>query len=171
VFVPENLLTVDGALTGFDSSAHVPQVQSHLFERLCSPLRKAQNNAADSELASLQSLRVPQLQVELLSAVSETLTIGGASSWQEAKPCARHWLVSQALELIHDHQERKLSVLEIATTLAVSERSLLYAFREQLDVSPQEYLMNHRLHLARQCLRSCDPEGATVAAIVPDCSA
>jgi AraC-like DNA-binding protein len=165
VFVPENLLIVDGESTSFASSVHVPQVQRQLFERLCSLLRNAVKNAADLEVASSQSRCVPHLHEELLSTVRRILTIGGTCSWEEARPGARHWLVSQALELIHDHQERKLSVPEIATTLTVSERTLLYAFREQLDVSPQEYLMNHRLHLARQCLKSCDPEELTVAAV------
>jgi transcriptional regulator GlxA family with amidase domain len=42
---------------------------------------------------------------------------------------------------------------------------LLDAFRRHFDVTPQAFLMNYRLHQARDYLLSSDPEQTAIAAI------
>ena len=61
--------------------------------------------------------------------------------------------VRQALDLIHDRPRDPLTVRDLCEATAVSERTLRYAFRELLGVSPKRYLQAHRLHGVRRDLR------------------
>ena len=161
VFVPVQLLVGDSGPPSRNSSVYVPPGQSRLIQRLYSQVRELRC-AARLGSSSLHSPAAP-LQDDLLSTV-RAMVWGGDTSRSAGSTRNAKQLVGQAVELIHDCQEVKLSVRDLAATLHVSERTLLYAFRHHFDVSPQAFLMNHRVHQARKYLRSSDPEQTTVAA-------
>jgi transcriptional regulator GlxA family with amidase domain len=77
----------------------------------------------------------------------------------------RKALISQAIELINDTSAWESSVPELATLLGVSQRTLLATFQEQLGITPQTYLLNHRHHLARRVLMNSTPNNPTIAAV------
>ena len=77
----------------------------------------------------------------------------------------RKALISRAIELINDKSAWESSVPELATVLGVSQRTLLATFQEQLGITPQSYLLNHRHHLARRLLMNSTPHSTTVAAV------
>jgi transcriptional regulator GlxA family with amidase domain len=77
----------------------------------------------------------------------------------------RKALISRAIELINDKSAWESSVPELATVLGVSQRTLLATFQEQLGITPQTYLLNHRHHLARRVLMNSTPHSTTVAAV------
>ena len=162
VFVPGHLLVDDSEPPSRNSSVYVPPGQSRLFQRLDSQVRKLRC-AATLGSSSLRSPAFAPLQDDLLSTVRAIVWSGEASRSASSTTNAKR-LVGQAVELIHDYQDVTLSVRDLAATLHVSDRTLLYAFRHHFDVSPQAFLMNHRFHQARKYLQSSDPEQTTVAA-------
>ena len=71
-------------------------------------------------------------------------------------PSLRSTAVKRAVEYIHTHFARDLTVTELCTVTGVSERTLQYAFGEIYDSSPQNYLKNYRLEQARMLLQNGD---------------
>ena len=59
----------------------------------------------------------------------------------------------KALTLIRDLSEEPLTVQSICGAIGVSERTLQYAFQEQLGVTPKQYLQSVRLGGVRRDLR------------------
>jgi AraC-like DNA-binding protein len=164
VFVPGQLLVGDAEPPGRSSSVYVPQGQRQEFKRLSSQARRIHRCAAQLGLSTLRSPEFAILQDDLLSTVREILSRGETPLSAGSTPNARR-LAAQAVELIYDCQNFKLSVRNLAVTLDVSERTLQYAFRGQFDVSAQAFLINYRLHQARKSLQSSDPKQTTVAMV------
>ena len=57
------------------------------------------------------------------------------------------------------------TVTDICRTIGVSERTLQYAFRAYVDMSPIAYLRLCRLNRVRATLRTADPQTTTVTAV------
>lgn len=167
VFAPGHLLVGDAELRRRTSSVYVLRAHSQLFNRLHSQARKIQKCATRLGLLSLCSPDFELLQDDLLSTMGGILREDDESSLSVSTANARR-LVAKAVELIHDCHDPKVSVCKLAVILDVSERTLQYVFRNQFDVSPQAFLINHRLHQARKCLQRSDPEQTTVATIAAD---
>ena len=62
------------------------------------------------------------------------------------------------------HVEERLYVTDMCKAAFVSERTLQYAFREILGMTPMAYLMRLRLHRVRQALRAATYGSTTVSA-------
>ena len=69
---------------------------------------------------------------------------------------ARHPLVSKVIQLMEQTLRAPLSVKQLATSVGVSERSLLRRFRATLEVSPQQYYRALRLDTGRRLLDNSD---------------
>lgn len=78
---------------------------------------------------------------------------------------ARDVAVSRCLELIEDHDISRLPIDALLDECRVSERTLLYAFRERFGVTPAALIKSRRLAKARSMLRHADPGKATVGDI------
>lgn len=65
-------------------------------------------------------------------------------------------LVTRARESMTANLRRSLTAEEIASSVGVSYRTLHYAFRESLGVSPYRYFLTQRLHAVRRQLQSLD---------------
>lgn len=70
-------------------------------------------------------------------------------------------LVRRAVSLAEDHAFR-LSMVSLCRELRCGKRTLEYAFRDQLDLSPSDYLRARRFDTARKILLATDPDEATV---------
>jgi AraC-like DNA-binding protein len=70
----------------------------------------------------------------------------------------------RALDFIHESSER-VRIDGLATEAGVSQRTLEYAFREALDVTPVGYLRLHRLDGARRELSAADPTETSATTI------
>jgi transcriptional regulator GlxA family with amidase domain len=55
-----------------------------------------------------------------------------------------------------------LYVTDLCTAAEVSERTLQYAFKEVMGMTPVAYLARVRLHRVRQALRATTPSATTV---------
>ena len=58
-----------------------------------------------------------------------------------------------------------VQMIDLCRVAGVSERTLQYAFKTCLGVSPMNYLKRHRLHQVRHALRAADPSATTVSSI------
>lgn len=79
------------------------------------------------------------------------LSAAGAES---PKQLRQTHLVAEAREFVAANLRRSLTAKEMADSLGVSYRSLHYAFREELGVSPYRYFLTQRLHGVRRQLLS-----------------
>ena len=62
-------------------------------------------------------------------------------------------LVKRALVYIHQHYEHPFTRNEIAQSIGVTDNYLSRIFRQELGLSPWEYLTRYRIRQARQLLR------------------
>jgi len=61
------------------------------------------------------------------------------------------------------HMDERIYVTDLCKAAAVSERTLEYAFKEILGLTPMNYLVRLRLHRVRQALLAASPEATTVS--------
>ena len=105
-------------------------------------------------------------QVELIETLLATL--GGARDFQPSRSDrtrqARSLLVKNAEDYALSHVGEPLYVTDLCQAAAVSERTLEYAFKEVLQLTPVAYLLRLRLHRVRQTLRAATPGSTTVSA-------
>ncbi len=74
----------------------------------------------------------------------------------------------RAIEQIEE-SDGPLTTLQLATAAGVSRRTLEYAFREGVGVTPTRYLRLHCLNRARRALSAADPRASTVGRIAREC--
>jgi AraC family transcriptional regulator, ethanolamine operon transcriptional activator len=73
-------------------------------------------------------------------------------------------LVKNAEDYALSHAGEPLYVTDLCRAAAVSERTLEYAFKEVLALTPVAYLQRLRLHRVRQALLAVTPGSTTVSA-------
>jgi len=76
----------------------------------------------------------------------------------------RELAVRKAIMYVESSYE-PVTALELAIAADVSQRTLEYAFREKLQMTPAAYLRIYRLNAAHRELLAADPEGSTVTSI------
>jgi len=97
-------------------------------------------------LVTLQSkdiLSEQELAHSVQQVLGGTLTLGQSTSN----------LVKRALVYIHQHYEHPFTRNEIAQSIGVTDNYLSRIFRQELGLSPWEYLTRYRIRQARQLLR------------------
>lgn len=67
-------------------------------------------------------------------------------------PAPRKEHIITAIEYINNNYNRKLSVSEVASQLYISPHYLSNLFHEELNISPQQYIMNVRMKRASELL-------------------
>jgi AraC family ethanolamine operon transcriptional activator len=85
----------------------------------------------------------------------QTLLVRAATSGKPSEePCGRYFrhrqIVSRAEDYLHDHLGENVYTREICEHCGVSERTLQYAFREILGMTPTAYLRRRRLSAIRR---------------------
>ena len=76
----------------------------------------------------------------------------------------RKTAVRHAIKYVESRDE-PVTALELAVAVGVSQRTLEYAFREKLDMTPAAYLRIYRLNAAHRELLAADPNVSTVTSI------
>ncbi len=74
----------------------------------------------------------------------------------ELRPVRRPDIVRNAKDFVMAHLTADLSADDIARTLGVSYRSLNYAFKDALGISPYQYIQTQKLHAVRRLLKTSD---------------
>ncbi|HBE69706.1 MAG TPA: hypothetical protein DDW52_16290 [Planctomycetaceae bacterium] len=170
LFLPEDLIVPDGvSRKAFNTLRIVPSTDS--AKQLLATIRRVTRlelGAAHSDSSTGSSTSIAeQLASELRQVVGtgfpSPLNANGKSSRRSPA------LVSKALELINGSSAPITSVSMLSSLLRVSPRSLLAAFRRELGIAPETYLLNHRLHRARRMLLRSTPDNNTVSTVVSKC--
>jgi len=111
---------------------------------------------------------VPQSQIAAQIELLETLlaTLGSAghveSAAEDVTRQARSRVVRIAEDYALSHTAERLYVTDLCEAAGVSERTLQYAFKEVMGMTPVAYLTRLRLHRVRQALRTATHASTTV---------
>jgi len=123
---------------------------------LLSKLREKLRKVFDAAISDPSTLSNPGFHFEIESEIPTLLLQAMTSrSATDAKlsSAVRSEASRRALAMIRERSDEYLTVREICDAVEVSERTLHYAFREQLGVSPKQYLQSARLNGARRDLQ------------------
>lgn len=113
---------------------------------------------------------VPQTQTAAQIELLETLLAGlGSVGHAESEPedltrQAHSRVVQIAEDYALTHTAERLYVTDLCQAAGVSERTLQYAFRKVMGMTPVAYLTRLRLHRVRRALRSATLASTTVTA-------
>ena len=66
---------------------------------------------------------------------------------------------------IAEHSNAYITIPELCLVANVSERTLEYAFRERYNLTPQHYIIMHRMNNVRKQLRTANPTKGTISKI------
>ena len=102
------------------------------------------------------------LQADFLHLAARLRAQGNARIPRLESASARHRAVRRIDEYLDAHEHEVPSLAELCAVAGTSERTLEYAFREQIGLTPVRYLRLRRLNRARRELCSADPETTRV---------
>lgn len=124
--------------------------------------------AADEGRLHGQPLDAERLQNHLLNAVLQIAAVSEEDiipSYEERRRALKIGRAARAF--VDDGLDADVlpTVVDICMALGVSERTLQYAFRDYVGMSPVAYLRVCRLNRVRAELASADPAGATVTQV------
>jgi AraC family transcriptional regulator, ethanolamine operon transcriptional activator len=105
-------------------------------------------------------------QVELIETLLATL--GAASAFEPTRVDRTRQARSRIVRVAEDHAQSRvddpLHVTDLCRATGVSERSLEYAFKEVMGLTPVNYLVRLRLHRVRHALLAATQGSSTVSA-------
>jgi AraC-like DNA-binding protein len=113
---------------------------------------------------------VPQTQTAAHIEVLETLlaTLGSIDHDESASRHLTRQAHSRVVQITEDyaltHAAERLYVTDLCEAAGVRERTLQYAFKEVMGMTPVAYLTRLRLHRVRQALRAATHRSTTVTA-------
>jgi AraC family ethanolamine operon transcriptional activator len=143
----------------------IPTAQQSSFNRLVDRFFEASDTLrAGGESADIASMQGVLLQNILLMAVSP----GASASEPPSMERARAFHVCKAARAFVDESlaaDLVPTIVDICITVGVSERTLQYAFRAYVHMSPLAYLRMCRLNRVRETLLASDPQATTVTAV------
>jgi AraC-like DNA-binding protein len=104
------------------------------------------------------------LEQLLIQALVECLSIGETS---EDRPALRQhaMILRRFRRAVEDNPGQALYIPELCKAIGASDRTLRLCCQEQLGMSPKQYLLLRRMHLARRALRDNAPGETTVTDI------
>ena len=124
------------------------QILRYLFERIF-------DEAAQPQLGS--SLIVQNLFCSLLIKMVRMAQQGEAvRDLQPGTLSSTRYLISRAVSYVYQHIGDHLTVKEVADSLNISEIYLYKLFKEHTSQSPQNFILEYRLHLAQEYLSNPD---------------
>jgi AraC family ethanolamine operon transcriptional activator len=109
-----------------------------------------------------------ELEVDLLQLVTAVL-LGGEEAPVIETASRRRRALRRALELLEGGGETPPTIPELCRWAGVGQRTLEYAFRDQLGVTPVRYIKLLRLNRAQRLLRRASPSNDTVTSIAFAC--
>jgi AraC-like DNA-binding protein len=97
--------------------------------------------------------------VEVARALKQSLIATTIACLADAGACNGKWaqqthdmIMRRFRRVLEEQPDRPLYVPELCAAIGVSERTLRLCCQEQLGMSPNQYLMRRRMHLARRAL-------------------
>lgn len=75
-----------------------------------------------------------------------------------------HQAVLKALDIIRQHYDRPLAVKTMADEIGISRGHLIRLFRQYIGVTPKQYLLHHRIELAKRLMMIRDTQPLKIIA-------
>tara|TARA_Y100001954_G_scaffold234030_1_gene288499 strand:+ start:1235 stop:2209 length:975 start_codon:yes stop_codon:yes gene_type:complete len=129
------------------------------LQRLCGVLVQATSVAESSK----EPQRLRSMCEDVVHAFGQCLSTT-SSSIRQMSPNARRRIVRRVIDFIRSRPHENCKLAELCKAAEVSERSLLYAFKLELGMTPKAYLKIYRLHGVFRELRSGNCSSITEAA-------
>jgi AraC-like DNA-binding protein len=98
----------------------------------------------------IADLQLQELLVHLLGSPARSLLLHTGTAW------ARSHRMASALQFINENLHRHFTVEEVAQHTCLSEPSLYRLFRQEMDVSPIDYITQEKIRKARMLLSSLE---------------
>jgi AraC family ethanolamine operon transcriptional activator len=107
------------------------------------------------------------IHIELLESVISMLEVGELSEITRLEKTSQRYsqIVKMAQDYVIEQSGVAYSVTDMCEVTSTSERTLQYAFRKILDMTPIEYLIRVRLHRTRQNLQKANAASTAVLRI------
>ncbi len=139
----------------------------------CSPksisrIQSLLKRAAKTARTNPEALHNQFSQQEILRDLPRMILRGVEESRGVSRPTItskRATAVQQAVCFIERFAHQSITISDLASELKVSPRTLEYAFRESLGVTPKAYLMSYRLNKVRRQLRASKANQIKIADI------
>jgi AraC-like DNA-binding protein len=122
---------------------------SHFYMALCAELRTQGNSKSTFYLLLL-------LLIQLQREISAGKAFVGWPFATTSPPKAKQKLVNQAMQYIDDHLDESLTIDVVARQMGVSRTILTRAFRKETGDTFKNYLIKHRLDLAKVLLKKAN---------------
>jgi len=90
--------------------------------------------------------------VQVMSLLSDIFLPLVRSDLVEVKPSTRQKILSRSLDYIRENFKQPIRLADLATASSTSIRNLQIVFKQELDLSPNSYLLQFRLHRFREQL-------------------
>jgi AraC family ethanolamine operon transcriptional activator len=123
-------------------------------------IRERVSAALQAELLGPEAMR--NLQAELLHLAAHVRSWGVRMETRPEAFSRRRAAVRRVEEYLDAHQRELPSMAELCAIAGVSERTLEYAFHEEVGLAPARYLRRRRLNQVRRELQASDPDGLRV---------
>jgi AraC-like DNA-binding protein len=164
----EDMTSVGAAIAGYDLT---PPRDARILTPLPSAIATLQRlHAAAGHLAETTPgvLAHPEpargLEQALIEALIGCLT--PANAFEERSAQRRHELIMRRFRrVVEECPDQALYIPEICRAIRVPERTLRMCCQEQLGMSPKQYLLARRMHLARRDLSRTASDATTVTEV------
>lgn len=143
-----------------------PRLRDRRFVPVLFELAKALEDGLDADgILVTAPLALDALQDAIVSMLMESIphTLSEALRAKEAPPTAPRSVI-RAIDFMHAHAHRPLSIVDVAAAAQCSVRALQLAFKRSRHSTPMEYLRNLRLRRVRQDL--LDPSKPTTVSAI-----
>jgi transcriptional regulator GlxA family with amidase domain len=107
------------------------------------------------------------LEQSLIEAMVACLTTGEGRADRSA---LRHhaMILRRFRRAVEENPDQALYIPELCKSIGTTDRTLRMCCQEQLGMSPKQYLMLRRMHLARRALRDGSPSATSVTEIATE---
>ena len=163
-----DMVSAGAAIAGCDLT---PPRDSRILAPPASAVAKLQRlHAAAGHLAKTtpEILAHPEAARGLEQALTEAMVacLATANTLEERAAQRRHELIMRRFHrVIEEHPDQPLYLPEICRAIRVPDRTLRVCCQEHLGMSPKQYLLARRMHMARRDLTRAVPATTTVTEI------
>ena len=112
-----------------------------------------------NDTSNLKAQQYEKIEQSIIHTLFSFLTIDGY------KPKSENNILKEARGLLEQNLESELKLSDTAKYLGVSQRTLEYTFKQNLGMTPKNYLQTLRLYAIRDELKHADPRATKVSDI------
>jgi AraC family ethanolamine operon transcriptional activator len=168
--VCEEALARIGEATGFpevadflESGLELISVTPESMGRLIAGCRFAVTHFSKPRISAASTTRDHHLFDSLMALLSEALVRSSVVEQPTPGSRVRGRALRKAREYVTDRMSHPIAVRELCDHCGVSVRTLQYAFREELGITPKAWLQAYALNQIRRRLRKADPFDTRIA--------